>query len=215
MRRPAGAQEPPDFGLMRKSAISGDIWKGPEIGLSGSRQDAIGARKCFDFGVYWIPAARFATCPSRVLQGVTGENGVRILTDCADRRGPACESRPAHTSPVLGPTRRSAISGDSVRGIRKSGFRDLVRLSRGEVYWIPAARVLTSRSRAVQVSGENGARKLTHSADRRGSAFQSRAARKSPDSGRRQNLRFPGTFMGKSGNRDSGASSTEFQRRVF
>ena len=74
-----------------------------------------------------MPAARFLTSPTRVLEGVSGENGVRKSTSCADRRGPAFEGRPAHKSPDFGPTRKSAISGDIVGEIRKSGFRDLVR----------------------------------------------------------------------------------------
>ena len=73
--------------------------------------------------------ARFLTPPSRVSEGVSGENGVRKLTDCADRRGIAFESRLAHKSPDFGLTRKSAVSGEIVGEIRKSGFRDLVRNS--------------------------------------------------------------------------------------
>ena len=104
LRRPAGAR-------IRKSAISGDIVG--DIRESGSRQDVMGGSI----------VAR--------LQKVSGDNGARKLTNCADRRGPASESRPAHKSPDFGPTRRSAISGDTVGEIRKSGFRDPVRMSCG------------------------------------------------------------------------------------
>ena len=119
----------------------GHCWGNPEVGISGSRQDVMGG------GVYWVPAARFLTPPSRVLERVSGKNGVRKLPDCADRRAPAFESRPAHKSPDFGPTRKSAISGDIVGGIRKSGFRDLVRMSYGGGCWAPAARYLASPSR--------------------------------------------------------------------
>ena len=84
--------------------------------------------------------ARFLASPPRVLQGVSGGNGVRKLTVCADRRGSVFESHPARESPDFGPTRKSAISGDIVEEIRKSGFRDLVRMSKGGVYWVPVAR---------------------------------------------------------------------------
>ena len=53
------------------------------------------------------------------------------MTDCADRRGSAFESRPARKSPDFGLARNSAISGDAAGEIRKSGFRDLVRNSWG------------------------------------------------------------------------------------
>ena len=66
---------------------------------------------------------------SRVFERFSGENGVRKLAICADRRGPALESRPAHESLDFGPTRTSALSGDSVGRIRKSEFRDLVENS--------------------------------------------------------------------------------------
>ena len=61
------------------------------------------------------------------LEGAPGEDGVRQLTNCANRRRPAFESRPAHTSPDSGPTRKSAVSGNTVGEIRKSGFRDIAR----------------------------------------------------------------------------------------
>ena len=48
--------------------------------------------------------------------------------------GVALESPPAHRSPDFGPTRKSAISGDILEEIRKSGFRDLVRNSYEGVY---------------------------------------------------------------------------------
>ena len=76
-----------------------------------------------------MPAARFPTSPSRVLEGVSGENGVRKSTNCAGRRGSVFEGRPAHKSPDVGLTRKSAVSGDIAGGVRKSGFRDLVRIS--------------------------------------------------------------------------------------
>ena len=150
------------------------------------------------------------------------ENGVRKSTNCADRRGPACESRPAHKSLGPGPTRRSAISGDSVRGIRKSGILDPGRMSGREVYRIPAKRVLTSPSRVLQkVSGDNGARKLTNCADRRGPAFESRPAHTSPDFGPMRKSANPGDIAGgnrKSGSRDivrtSWGGSIGFRRRV-
>ena len=81
-----------------------------------------------------MPAARLLAPPSRVSQKVSGENGVRKLTNCADRRGSAFGSRPARKSPDFWPTRKSAIFGDIVGEIRKSGFRDLVRNSLGGVY---------------------------------------------------------------------------------
>ena len=65
-------------------------------------------------------AARSPTSPSRVLQTASGENGARELASCADRRGPAVESRPGHKSPDFGLTRESAISGDIGRGVRNS-----------------------------------------------------------------------------------------------
>ena len=51
------------------------------------------------------------------------------MTNCADRRGPAFESRPDHKSAGCALTRKSAISGEIVREIRRSGFRDLVAKS--------------------------------------------------------------------------------------
>ena len=73
-------------------------------------------------GAYWLPAARFLMPPSRVLQRVSGGNGARKLTNCSDRRGPALERRPVRNSPNFGPTRKSAISGDTVGEIRESGL---------------------------------------------------------------------------------------------
>ena len=111
-RGPASESRPahrsPDFGPMRKSTISGDTVGG----ISGSGN-------CFP------------TSPSRVFQDVPGENEVQKLTTCADQRGPAFGNRPARRSPDFGPTRKYAISGDIVGGIRESGFRDLVRNSWG------------------------------------------------------------------------------------
>ena len=129
LRRPAGARvlEPPrpQVARFRADAKICDFRRhcrgSPEIGISGTRQDAKGA------------AARFATSSSRVLQGVPGENGVRKLTTRADRRGPAFESRPAPKSPDFWPMRKSAISGDIVGEIRKSGIRDLARISWGDL----------------------------------------------------------------------------------
>ena len=119
------AHTSPDFGPARKSAIPGDTVGGSlEIGISGSRRDVRG-------GVFWIPAARVLASPSRVLQELSSENGARKLTNCADRRGPAFEGRLAEKSPDFGPTRKSAISGNIVGEIRKSGFRGLVRMSWG------------------------------------------------------------------------------------
>ena len=73
-----------------------------------------------------IPAARFLTSPSRGVERVSSENGVWKLANCADRRGAMFESRPAHKSPDSWLTRKSAISGEIVGDIRKSGFRGLV-----------------------------------------------------------------------------------------
>ena len=77
----------------------------------------------------WAPAAGFTASPPRVLTGFSGENGARKLTTFAARWWYASESRPAHRSPDLGPTRKFAIPGDLSGEIRKSGFRDLVRAS--------------------------------------------------------------------------------------
>ena len=121
------------------------------------------------------------------------------MTNCADRRGLAFESRPARKSPDFGLTPISAISGDIAGG---SGARDFGISSgcHGGAYWIPAARFLTSPSRLVAgVAGEGGVRKSTGCADRRG-------PRNRPISGRCENLRFPATLLGKSGNRGFGIS---------
>ena len=53
------------------------------------------------------------------------------MTNCADRRGSACESRPAHKSSDFGLTRKSAVSGEIVGEIPKSGVRHIVRIPRG------------------------------------------------------------------------------------
>ena len=106
-RGPASESRPahrsPDFGPMRKSTISGDTVGG----ISGSGN-------CFP------------TSPSRVLQGVSSENGVRKLTNCADRRGSAFESHP-----IRGRRENLRFLATLFGGIRKSGFRDLVRMSWG------------------------------------------------------------------------------------
>ena len=104
LRRPEGARirgsPRPHVARFRADATICDFrrhrWRRPEIGISGSRQDVMG-------GVYWIPAARLLTSPSRVVQEIPVENGARMLTPCANRRGPAFESRPAHTSPDFEP----------------------------------------------------------------------------------------------------------------
>ena len=75
------------------------------------------------------PAARFLASLLRALVRVSGGNGVRKSTDCAGRRGSVFEGRPAHKSPDFWPTRKSAIAGDIVGEFRKSGFRDIVRIS--------------------------------------------------------------------------------------
>ena len=54
------------------------------------------------------------------------------MTKWAGRRGPAFDSRPAHESPDFGRTRKYAIIGDIAGGVRKSGFRELVRMAVGE-----------------------------------------------------------------------------------
>ena len=77
-------------------------------------------------GVYWVPVARVLTSSPRVLVGVFGENRVQKLTNCAERRGYASESRPARKSPGFGLTRKSAVSGEIVGDIRESGFWDHV-----------------------------------------------------------------------------------------
>ena len=52
------------------------------------------------------------------------------------------------------------------------------------VYWILAARFVTPPSHvSEEVSGENGVRKWASGVDRRGAAFWSRPAHKSPDFG--------------------------------
>ena len=61
------------------------------------------------------------------LEGASGEDGVRRLTNCANRRRAAFESRPAHTSPDSRPTRKSAVSGNTDGKIRRLGFRDIAR----------------------------------------------------------------------------------------
>ena len=73
--------------------------------------------------------AFFRVSVARFGEGVSGENVVPKSTNCADRRGAAFESRPAHKSPDFGLARKSAVSGEIVGEIRKSGFRDLVRNS--------------------------------------------------------------------------------------
>ena len=97
--------------------------KGDQLGSGGASSDENGGVRLLDSPI------GFRRSPSRVFKGVSGENGARKLTTCADRRGPAFESRPAHMSPDFGPMQKSAISGDIVGEIRKSGFRDLVRNS--------------------------------------------------------------------------------------
>ena len=136
---------------------------GTFLGISGNRDSGISSG---------IPAARFPTSPSRVLEGVSGENGARKSTGRAGRRGPAFESRPAHKSPDFGPIRKSSVSGEIVGEIRKSGFRDLVRTPYRGVYWIPAARVLTSPPRVLEgAPGENGARNFARLRRPAGAAF--------------------------------------------
>ena len=66
--------------------------------------------------------ARFPTSALLVAAGVSGENGVRKVTNCADQRAPVFESRPAHKSPDFGLTRKSAIPADIFGEIRKSEF---------------------------------------------------------------------------------------------
>ena len=134
LRRPAGKwaasgsrpdNKSPDFAPTRKSAISGGAVR--EIRKSGFR-DLV--RNSWGGGLLDSGGA-FSDVSVACFTGVSGENGARKSTACADRRGPAFESRPAHKSPDFGKTRKSAISGDVVEGIRKSGFRDLGRTS----YW--------------------------------------------------------------------------------
>ena len=97
---------------------------------SGNRDFGISSG-CHMGGAYWIPAARSLASPPRVSEGVSGENGGRKLYQLRRPAGPAFESCPAHRSPDFGPTRKSAISGDTVGEIRRSGFRDLVGTSWG------------------------------------------------------------------------------------
>ena len=124
-------------------------------GMSGNRDFGISSGR--HGGVYWIPAARFATSPSLVLQRVTGENGVRKLTNRPDRRGSAFESRPARKSPDFGPTRKSAVPGDIVGDARYSGFRAHVRMSLWESIGFQRRVFPTSPSRGLEgASGENG-----------------------------------------------------------
>ena len=68
------------------------------------------------------------------LEGVPGKNGARKSPNCANRRGSVFGSGLARKSLDFGPTPKSVISGDILGDIRKSGFRDLVRMSYGGVY---------------------------------------------------------------------------------
>ena len=144
--------------------------------------------------------------PSRVSGRVSGENGVRKSTNCADRREPACESRPAHKSPDTGQTQKSALSGDRVGEVRKSGFRDPAGTSGGRsigfrrgVFW------RLRRAFYRRFPAKTGARKLTNCADRREPAFESRPAHKSPDFGPTRISAISRGIVGgirKSGSRD-------------
>ena len=70
---------------------------------------------------------------------------------------------------------------------------------------MPPARFLASPSRVVgRVPGGNGARKLTFRADRRGPAFESHRAHKSPDFGLPRKSATSGGNVGESGNRSFG-----------
>ena len=121
-------------------------------------------------GVYRIPAARFLTSPSRVSERVSVENWARQLTNCADRRGPAFES----------PRSQAA------RFRADAKIRDLRRRRGGN----PEIGVSTGRHGGALsdvpvaclegVCGANGVQKLTNCADRRGPAFESRPAHRSP-----------------------------------
>ena len=73
---------------------------------------------------------------------------------------------------------------------------------------MPPARFLASPSRVVgRVPGGNGARKLTFRADRRGPAFESHRAHKSPDFGLPRKSAMSGGNVGESGNRSFGIPS--------
>ena len=75
------------------------------------------------------------------------------MTTRADRLGSAFDCCPARRLPDFGLTRKSAISGDIVRDIRNSGFRDLVENSCGGVSsGIPAARLLPSPRRVLDAA---------------------------------------------------------------
>ena len=116
------------------------------LGKSGNRDFGIPSG-CHWGGVSWIPAFRFLTSPPRVLYKASGENGVRKLTTCADRRGPAFESRPT-CRPI---SRRSGNLRFPARLLGKSGNRIFwIPPGRhlGDVYWIPKVGVLTSPPRA-------------------------------------------------------------------
>ena len=122
---------------------------------------------------------------SRVSQGVFGENGGRELTNCAERRGSAFQIRPARKTPDFWPTRISAISGDIAGETRKSGFQDLDRNLRGGggLLHSGGASPDVSVARCIEGFARNGVRELTNYADRRGSAYDSRPAQKSPEIG--------------------------------
>ena len=135
------------------------------------------------------------------------------MTDCADRRRPAVESRPAHTSPNFGPTRKSAISGYIVGEIRESGFRGPVRMSYGGVCWIPARRFLTSPYRVYRrFPAKTGSGNRPAEPAGGGPHLRVAPPTNRPISGRRGNLRFPEAVSGKSGNRDFGISSGRHMR---
>ena len=109
------AQKSPDFGPARKSGISGDVVE--EIRKSGFRD--LG-RKSYG-GSLLDSGCAFSDVSVARFTGRSGDDGVRKLAGCADRRGSASESRPASGSPDFGLTRTSAMSGDIVGEIRKSG----------------------------------------------------------------------------------------------
>ena len=136
------AHRSPDVRLARKSAVSGDIVRGiREPGFRGVVRISSGGGLSGSGGAFpKVSVARFG-------QRFPAKTG-RKLSDCADPREPAFESRLAHKSPDVGPTRKSGVSGGGVGEIRKSGFRDVVRGSWG-VYQISAARFPASPSRIL------------------------------------------------------------------
>ena len=93
---------------------------GPRLALKGVRGAKSGRQ-----GV--AASGRKKLHPKTGRQGVAGRR--QGAQEGGEGRGSKFESRPAHKSPDFGLARKSAVSGEIVGEIRKSGFRDLVRNS--------------------------------------------------------------------------------------